>query len=24
LQKSNLQLFAQQNHGPYIGLSKAW
>ena len=24
LQKSNLQLFAQQNHGPYMGLSKAW
>lgn len=24
LQKSNLQLFRQQNHGPYVGLSKAW
>ena len=24
LQKSNLQLFAQQNHGPYVGLSKTW
>ena len=23
-QKSNLQLFKQQNWGPYIGLSKAW
>lgn len=24
LQKSNLQLFRQQNHGPYMGISKAW
>jgi hypothetical protein len=24
LQKSNLQLFRQQNHGPYVGISKAW
>ena len=24
LQKSNLQLFRQQNHGPYVGMSKAW
>jgi hypothetical protein len=23
-QKSNLQLFRQQNWGPYIGLSRAW
>jgi hypothetical protein len=24
LQKSNLHLFRQQNHGPYVGISKAW
>jgi hypothetical protein len=23
-QKSNLQLFRQQNWGPYVGLSKSW